>query len=136
MIYYGKCTQSDWPQLVAMAKALGLVQETETGQLVGQGWVYVGPVTRPTGNTLVVGGLEVPETASVLDTNGNPYVHVNLVYEGSLRALAESKAQDHPEIAEALQNLSRWFVTDEDGNHRAPTNPYNVIFGVQPQEEV
>lgn len=128
MIYYIRAKQEDWPQVVAMAKMLGIVSATESGSLAGDGWVYVGPICRPTGSTITVGDLKVPEAMPVIDENGVPYVHINVVYEGSLRELAESKAQDHPEIAEALGNLSRWFVTDDEDRPRAPNNPAVVIF--------
>jgi hypothetical protein len=73
-------------------------------------------------------GLTVELTAPVRDEGGNLYIHANVVMDGSLRELAMAKAADHPELAEALSMVPRYFVTDESGQPRAPANPARVIF--------
>lgn len=130
MIYYIRATQQDWPTVENLAIALGVAQRTESGELVGQGWVFIGPVMKPTGQTATdpETGQTIQLTAPAKDANGNEYVHANLVYDGSLRALAESKGAEHPELAAALQEVPRYFVTDENGQPVAPRNPARVIF--------
>jgi hypothetical protein len=128
MIYYIRAIESDWPLVESLAIALGIAQRTEAGELVGQGWVYIGPVYKPTGETATVDGLTVELTAPVRDPGGNLYLHANVVMDGSLRELAESKAVDNPELAEALSTVPRFFVVDENGQHTAPASPARVIF--------
>jgi len=128
MIYYIRSIESDWPLVESLAIALGIAQRTESSELVGQGWVYIGPVYKPTGETVTVDGLPVELTAPVRDTGGNLYLHANVVMDGSLRELAEEKAIDNAELAEALLMIPRFFVTDESGQPRAPANPARVIF--------
>lgn len=117
MIYYIRAIQQDWPTVESLAIALGVAHRTEDGTLIGDGWVFIGPIYR--------------DGVAVTDANGNEYLHANLVYDGSLRALAESRAADHPELAAALQEVPRYFVTDENGQHVAPQNPYRRIAGYQ-----
>src|SRR6478736_461029 len=102
MIYYIRAIEQDWPKVEALAIMLEVAQRADTSELVGQGWVHIGPIYKPTGETVIVEGLPVEQTAPVLDDLGNLYIHANLVMEGSLRELAEAKALQHPEIAEAL----------------------------------
>lgn len=128
MIYYIRAIEQDWPLVESLAIALGIAQRTEAGELVGQGWVYIGPVYKPTGETVTVEGQPVDLTAPVKDGSGNLYLHANVVMEGSLRELAEAKAASNPELAEALSMIPRFFVTDENGHHRSPANPARVIF--------
>lgn len=128
MIYYIRSIESDWPLVESLAIALGIAQRTESGELVGQGWVFIGPVYKPTGETVTVDDLPVALTAPVRDANGNLYIHANVVMDGSLRELAESRATDRPELAEALSMIPRFFVTDENGQPVAPRNPARVIF--------
>jgi hypothetical protein len=130
MIYYIRAIEQDWPLVESLAIALGIAQRTEAGEVVGQGWVYIGPVYKPTGETVSdpETGLTVDMTAPVRDPGGNLYIHANVVYDGSLRELAEAKAASNPELAEALSMIPRFFVTGENGEHVAPRNPARVIF--------
>jgi hypothetical protein len=130
MIYYIRSIESDWPLVESLAIALGIAQRTEAGELVGQGWVYIGAVYKPTGETVSdpETGLTVELTAPVRDEGGNLYIHANVVYDGSLRELAEAKAATNPELTEALSMIPRFFVTDENGQPRSPANPARVIF--------
>jgi hypothetical protein len=128
MIYYIRAIESDWPLVESLAIALGIAQRTEAGEVVGQGWVYIGPVYKPTGETATVDDITVDLTESVRDPGGNLYIHANVVMDGSLRELAEAKAVSNPELAEALSMIPRYFVTDELGSPVAPRNPARVIF--------
>jgi hypothetical protein len=130
MIYYIRAIQQDWPLVESLAIALGIAQRTEAGELVGQGWVYIGAVYKPTGETVIdpETGITVELTAPVRDPGGRLYIHANVVYDGSLRELAMAKAAEHPELVDALAMVPRFFVTDEMGEHVAPRNPARVIF--------
>jgi hypothetical protein len=130
MIYYIRAIESDWPLVESLAIALGTAQRTEAGELVGQGWVYIGPVYKPTGETVSdpETGITVDLTAPVRDASGNPYIHANVVHDGSLRDLAESIAADNPAMIEALAMIPRFFVTDDNGQAVAPKNPARIIF--------
>ncbi len=146
MIYYIRAIKQDWPTVESLTEALGVAtRNPETGELVGQGWVFIGPVMKPTGqfvevatdpelsvdesgNATLITTQTIELTAPVCDANGNEYVHANLVYDGSLRELAESKAAEHPELAAALAEVPRYFVTDTEGNPVVPQNPARVIF--------
>ncbi|CAB4141117.1 hypothetical protein UFOVP412_14 [uncultured Caudovirales phage] len=125
MIYYIRAKESDWPEVESLAVTLGLAKKTPAG-LVGQGWVYIGPVYQPTGKVSIVDGIETPETAAVRAKDGSLYLHANIVYDGSLRALAESVTS--PEVAAALQSVPKYFLVDDEGNPRSPAEPVRVIF--------
>ena len=125
MIYYIRAKEQDWPEVIKLAEILGVAQEVD-GKLVGQGWINVGPVYKATGEVTLVEGMEVPLTAPVRAEDGSLYLHANLVYDGSLRALAESV--DSEEVHEALQNVPKYFLVDDEGNPRAPAAPVNVVF--------
>jgi hypothetical protein len=130
VIYYIRAIEQDWPLVESLAIALGITQRTEAGELVGQGWVYIGPVYKPTGETTIdpETGITVELTAPVRDEGGNLYLHANVVMDGSLRDLAESKAATNAELADALLMIPRFFVTDSSGQPRSPANPARVIF--------
>jgi hypothetical protein len=129
MIYYIRAIEQDWPLVESLAIALGIAQRAEQGELVGQGWVYVGAVYKPTGKTVTdETGLTVELTAPVRNPGGNLYLHANVVMNGSLRDLAESKAATNPELAAALSMIPRFFVTDQSGQPRSPANPARIIF--------
>ena len=125
MIYYIRAKEQDWPEVIKLAEILGVAQEID-GNLVGQGWINIGPVYEATGEVALVEGMEVPLTAPVRAEDGSLYLHANLVYDGSLRALAESVTS--PEVAAALQSVPKYFLVDDEGNPRSPAEPVRVIF--------
>jgi hypothetical protein len=83
-------------------------------------------VYRPTGETVVVDGIETALTEPVRDAQGNLYWHANLRTTIDLRERAEAKAASNPELAEALADLDRYFVTDESGQPKVPNEPAMV----------
>jgi hypothetical protein len=63
----------------------------------------------------------------IADPDGNPYIHANLRTTQDLRAVAEQLAADNPQMAEALSDLGRFFLLDEEGNARTPSSPQRVF---------
>lgn len=91
-------------------------------------WHYVGVINVPNGNMLKdENGMEYPDTSPLVDRDGNVYIHANLITPINLREASAAVAKDNPDIAEGLADLSRYFVTDADGNAVAPANPHTVF---------
>jgi hypothetical protein len=121
----------DYPQLLDFGVALGVLQATydehdEDGEPIGEPTIsatdngyldYIGIIERPT-------GVE-DETAPIVNPDGVPYIHANLITPHDIRALAE--ASDDPEIQAALSDIAAWFIVDEEGNAVAPANPHRVF---------
>lgn len=127
--YYIRCKQSDWPELLALGEKLGAVQVTEDGVFATNGgaWDYIGEIHKPTGVMLTdADGNQYPEMAPVLDPDGVPYWHVNLITPLALGELAISMQGNNPDIAAALAELGRFFLLDAEGNARLPTQPVRV----------
>jgi len=78
---------------------------------------YIGIIERPT-------GVE-DETAPIVNPDGVPYLHANLITPHDLRALAV--ASDNPEAQAALTDIGDWFIVDEEGNAVAPNNPHRIF---------
>lgn len=132
--YFLRCKQADVQTLIALGITLGaLVQHPgENGQPAtitathGGHWDVIGPIYRPTGELDDEG---MPLTAPMLDDDGNPWWHANLTTPVDLGAVAAAMATEHPEIAEGLADLSRFFVVDEENRPKAPAQPYRVLAG-------
>jgi hypothetical protein len=129
--YYLRCKQSDYPELVALAKLLGIIAEYD-GQLYGingNDWDYRGTLYEPTGETVTVEGMEVALQRQIADETGTPYVHVNVNLRFDLGERARELAATSPEMAAALAQTGWFFLLDESGKPRAPRNP-QVRFAV------
>jgi hypothetical protein len=72
---------------------------------------YIGEITRD--EDVIVNG------------DGVPYIHANLITPHDLRALAI--ASTDPEIQAALADIAGWFVVDDEGNAVAPAQPHRVF---------
>ena len=128
MDYFLRFTESDLPAVRQLGILLGELHDTDDGSLVGNGFVLIGHLTKPTGETVTDEFGNVIELRRVItDPNGNPYIHANLRTNQDLRAVAELLAAEHPEMAEALSNLGRFFLLDENGQPRTPKQP-QVVF--------
>jgi hypothetical protein len=90
----------------------------------GGAWDFIGPIHRPTGEVDDEG---VPLTEPLTDPEGNVYWHANLLTPIDLRARAEVLAAERPEVAAALADMARFFPVDNNGQPRAPSNPYRVF---------
>jgi len=115
----------DYPQLLDFGTRLGVLTMTyesydEEGLPVGEGTHcatgcgyldYIGEIVR--------------DEAVIVDGDGVPYIHANLITPHDLRALA--MASTDPEIQAALADITAWFVTDGLGNAVSPNNPHRVF---------
>jgi hypothetical protein len=115
--YYLRCIESDKPLLFNLAQKLGLLLDvdgvltTEVYTPQGCTWDEVGYINVPTGKTLVVDGVETPETSPNADKNGNKYWHINLILDDDVVA----------------GKLSKFFIMDADNNPVAPNAPARVF---------
>jgi hypothetical protein len=130
--YYIRCRAADVPQLLALGVLLGVLAEAEGAHVAAEPgivWDVIGPVHEPTGET---GEDGQPLSAPVCDADGVPYWHANLHTPFALLERAQQLAAEHPEIAEALGAIPRWFLVDAEGRARAPASPARVLFGMEP----
>lgn len=107
--YYLRAT--NFARILETAVDIGVLVEYEgTYSAVSGGWDYIGEIHRPTGETIVVDGIETDVTEPVCDNAGNVYLHANLRTDAD------------------VTGLSAFFVTDENGLLKAPNNPARVWF--------
>ena len=126
----------DYPQLLEMGVKLGVLAITyeaydDEGLPIGDGTVYatdcgcldyIGIIERPTGDTDEDG---LPVTTPIVNPDGVPYIHANLITPHDIRALAE--ASTDPEIQAALTDIAGWFVVDAEGNATIPNHPHRIF---------
>jgi hypothetical protein len=111
---------TDYESLLMLGEALGVLSD---GVATGGGYLdYIGEIRVPTGETDEDG---FAITEPITDDQGVPYIHANLITPHNLLALAQ--ASDNPQVQAALDDISQWFVTDENGQAKAPNNPYRVF---------
>jgi hypothetical protein len=128
MDYFLRFLESDLPEVRILGILLGELHDTEDDSLVGNSFVLVGHLYEPTGETTTDEDGNVIKLQRVItDPDGNPYIHANLRTNQDLKAVAEQLAADNPQMAEALSNLGRFFLLDEEGNARTPSNPQRVF---------
>jgi hypothetical protein len=126
--YYIRAIEADWPKVLEFAELLGVGRMTEFG-FWGECWVYIGPLNEPTGEFTQVDGVLVEQRRVITDQQGRVYLHANVLQtEIDLRARAEQLAAQDPEMAVALSQEARYFVTDETGEPVAPSTPAVVLF--------
>ena len=113
--YYLRCIPADYDRMIAIGVALGAITVEEGVVTPTQGgvWDYIGEI--------------VENDAPVSDANGVPYIHINLRTPIALGETAQQMAQEHPEVAEGLSELGRFFLLDAEGNARAPSAPMRVF---------
>lgn len=87
----------------------------------------IGTIHKPTGETVETEFGPQPVMVPRCDADGNPYVHANLITPVNLREAAEFLAEAWPEMAMEMADLSKYFVTDADGNAVAPAQPHRVF---------
>ena len=104
----------DYPKLLELGVTLGVITADEDGNHYATDCGYLD----------YIGEIHV-DGEPVCDTNGTPYIHANLITPHDLRALAE--ASDDEEVQAAMADLGAFFVTDDEGNARAPEHPYRVF---------
>lgn len=111
-----KCIESDYPSLLGLAQVLGAIRVVDGIVIPMQGvaWDFIGYKKLENGTDLQ-------------DGNGNKYVHVNVRTPFSVGAKAAELAALSPEIATALVDTSKFFVTDSEGNAKNPEFPIRVF---------
>ena len=131
-IYYIRTIAADYPAMIEIGKVLGAITEADGIITATNGgcWDFIGPIHVPTGETTQTEMGPQPVMAPLLDPDGNEYIHVNLITPISLKETAIALAAAHPEVAEGLSNLGKYFLLDADGNARLPTNPHRVFAGM------
>jgi hypothetical protein len=121
----------DYPTLLTLGVKLGVLQATydsydDDGEPIGEptfsatdcGYLdYIGIIERPT-------GVE-DETTPIVNGDGIPYLHANLITPHDIKALAE--ASTDPEIQAALSDIAGWFVVDAEGNATIPNHPHRIF---------
>jgi hypothetical protein len=119
--YYLRCRMSDFPTMLGLGRALGVIQYID-GKItpVGEGvWDEIGwkyPAVdegKPQGEP--AGGA------------ADPWMHVNFRTKHNIRAISEQLASARPDIAAGLAQLPRYFITDDEGNAVAPEVPLRVF---------
>lgn len=111
-----RCTEEDYPQMLGLAQAIGAIKIVG-GQVVpepGIAWDYIGHKIKEDGTILT-------------DANGKKYIHINVRTPFSVGAAAADFAVNNPEIAAALGNPARFFVTDGNGNAIDPQFPMRAF---------
>lgn len=120
-----RCTEADYPALLGLAVAMGVV--TMDGQKVipssGIEWDYIGHkrVGAPPGEG------QADNRQILKDSNNNKYVHINVRTPFSIGEAAAQLAQIYPEIGSAMANPGRFFVVDGQGNSVQPEVPMRVF---------
>lgn len=138
--YYIRCIAEDWNTLLHLGEKLGAIalhyETDEEGNPTGEptvsatqggAWDYIGPIFEPTGE-LDSEGNEV--MTSIKDEQGNEYLHANLITPIALGETALNMQGADKDVAERLANLAKFFLLDERGNARAPSNPVRVFAGM------
>jgi hypothetical protein len=125
----------DYPTLLELGRKLGVITlhyESYDEEGAGIGEPSVNAVIFDAAGALVYSGayqylgeLYDPEGEIIVNGEGTPYIHANLRTTADLRALA--MASTDPEVQAALVSLGNFFVTDGEGNAKAPRHPYNVF---------
>ncbi len=109
--YFLRCKQSDFAELVALGKLLGVIREV-TEEIVTE-W----------DEFFDFYDTQVELLAPILDENDVAYIHINILTRFDLRERATELATQHPELAIALGQLGKFFILDEAGEPRKPKNP-------------
>ncbi len=107
-----RCIESDFPALIGLAQAMGVLTVDGSTIVPSEGitWDYI--------------GYKIKEDGTILkDANGNNYVHINVRTPFSVGQAAAAAAALSPEIAAALGDPSRFFVTNPDGTPKDPEFP-------------
>lgn len=111
-----RCIESDYPALLGLAVAMGVITIVDNRVIPADNitWDYI--------------GYKVKEDGTILqDANGNKYVHINVRTPFSVGQAAAEAAAVSPEIAAALGDPSRFFVTNPDGTSKDPEFPMRVF---------
>jgi hypothetical protein len=120
-----KCIEKDYPLLLGLAQKLGAISIIDGKVVPAEGvvWDYIGH--KLYGDAPAEGK---KDTRVILaDAKGNKYVHINVRTPFSVGGAAAVLAGGDPEIAGALADAKRLFVTHEDGSVKDPDQPVRVF---------
>lgn len=131
--YYLRTT--DMPGLIALGVRLGALEPLDGGGVAathGGTWTWIGPLPD---RSRVLGTTDDGEPVyDVLrGAGGEPLQHANLLTPLDLAAVAAGMALADPGIAAALERVPEFFVTDDSGRARAPSNPALTFWGAAPE---
>jgi hypothetical protein len=125
---------TDSAALLALGVQIGLLVERDGVHGLADPhagiWDVIGPIYRPTGAVTETDLGPVPVIEPITDAGGQPYWHANLMlYTASLTEMAQAAyaADPTPELAQALTDISTYFVTDASGEPVAPGQPARVF---------
>lgn len=120
-----RCTEQDYPALLALAQAMGVITLDGTTVVPSKGvtWDYIG--YKKVGEPPADGQ---PDNRPIL-SNGQSkkYVHINVRTPFSVGQMAAEAAAVNPAIAAALGDPSRFFVTNPDGSAKDPEFPMRTF---------
>ena len=120
-----RCIEQDYPALLGFAQAMGVITMQEQTVMPSEGitWDYIG--YKYVGDAPEPGQ---PDTRTILsDVNGKKYIHINVRTPFSVGEMAVQAAMDNPDIAQALGDPARFFVTNVDGTAKDPEFPMRVF---------
>lgn len=150
--YFLRCAQSDIPNLHQLGALLGVLQCIErpfiipatesTDEIHGveTDWIAVPGCLWD----VIEGGIPQPLPANAppdavpemkKDDEGNLLFHANVTTPFSLLERAQQLATNHPDLAQALSTIGRYFVVDADGKAVAPSQPYRIFAGWTPPND-
>ena len=120
-----RCIESDYPALLSLAQAMGVIT-VDNGTVIpapGIAWDYIGH--KRVGPPPDEG--QADTRPFVTDAQGHKYVHINVRTPFSVGEAAAEAAQTNPDIAAALGDPARFFVTDGNGHAVDPQVPMRVF---------
>lgn len=123
--YALRCIETDYPQLLMLATALGVIEMVDGKPQEKNGgiWDYIGH--KLFGDVPAEG--KVDTRTLVVNENNIPYVHINVRTPINVREVAEAMALANPAIAGALSQIPRFFIVDAEGNATLPSVPLRVF---------
>ena len=120
--YWIRCVESDVTKLLALGQLLGLLDEENNATENAKVWHVIGAIQKPTGETIVMDGIEVPVTTPEVDDSGESYWHANLTTSFNLLQYASTVTD--PVIQAALAERGSYFMP------ASPKNPVCVRAGM------
>jgi hypothetical protein len=126
MDYFLRFIESDKPAVRALGILLGELHNTDDDSLVGNGFVLIGHLYAPTGETILDDDGNVIELREAIkDPNGNPYIHANLRTNQDLGATVAGKiAYLQNQIVKELEMAELPPDEDEETGEIVDTRPY------------
>jgi hypothetical protein len=116
--YWVRCVDSEMPQALALGQQLGLLDEDNNPTQLAKIWHVIGAIYIPTGETIIVDGMEIPVTTPKVDASGEEYWHANLTTDFNLLEYASNITD--PIILAAVAERGSYFMPV------APNKPHVV----------